>query len=226
MRLGVLFSGGKDSVYACYRASKTEDVACLITVVSENEESYMFHTPNIDKCPMIAKAMGIPYLEWRTLGEKEAELDDLRYAIAHAISEYGIEGVVTGAIASVYQASRVQWICNDLGIWCFNPLWQIDQLEYLDMLLSDGFKVLISGVFAYPLDESWIGRQMDQGMLSELAALKAKYGINPSGEGGEIETMVVDGPSFKRRIKISSFDKDYKNHSGRMMIKDARLVEK
>jgi hypothetical protein len=47
VKLGVLFSGGKDSVFACYRAMQKENVACLITLVSENEDSYMFHTPNI-----------------------------------------------------------------------------------------------------------------------------------------------------------------------------------
>ena len=48
MRLGVLFSGGKDSTLALHYASGKEEVACLITLISENKESYMFHTPNID----------------------------------------------------------------------------------------------------------------------------------------------------------------------------------
>ncbi|HOP08945.1 MAG TPA: TIGR00289 family protein, partial [Candidatus Methanofastidiosa archaeon] len=120
MKVGILFSGGKDSVYACHLAQMSDEVECLITLISENEESYMFHTPNIDKCSLLAEAMDIPHIEWRTPGGKEAELDDLRDAIAHAIGEHGIEGIVTGAIESVYQASRVQRICMGLDIWCFN----------------------------------------------------------------------------------------------------------
>ena len=39
MKLGVLCSGGKDSWFACYLAMQKEEVACLISVRSRNEES-------------------------------------------------------------------------------------------------------------------------------------------------------------------------------------------
>ena len=45
------------------------------------------------------------------------------------IKKFKIEGIVTGAVESVYQSSRVQKICNELKIECFNPLWQKDQIE-------------------------------------------------------------------------------------------------
>lgn len=48
MRLAVLLSGGKDSLYSCWKAMQTDEVVCFITIRSVNTESYMFHTPNID----------------------------------------------------------------------------------------------------------------------------------------------------------------------------------
>ena len=75
--------------------------------------------------------------------------------------KFQIEGVVTGAVESVYQAERVQRICNQLGLWCFNPLWKHDQKALLEELLEKKFKVIISGIFAYPLDEKWLGKQID-----------------------------------------------------------------
>lgn len=224
--LGVLFSGGKDSVYACKRAMDKESVACLITIVSDNPDSYMFHTPNVRRADLIAEAMGLPQLTWPTAGEEEAELCDLRDAVAAAADEYGIEGVVTGAIESVYQAARIQRICRELDLWCFNPLWQIDQLEYLKLLVSEGFLVIITGVFAYPLDESWVGARIDDRLIEKLEVLQNKYGINPSGEGGEIETFVLDGPIFRKRIDILRATKTYENYRGRLTIEEARLVEK
>jgi ABC transporter with metal-binding/Fe-S-binding domain ATP-binding protein len=224
--LGVLFSGGKDSVYACRRAMETDSVVCLITIVSENPESYMFHTPNVRRADLIAEAIGIPQIIWQTLGEEEAELSDLRDAIFAAKKRYGIEGVVTGAIESVYQAARVQRICRELEQWCFNPLWQIDQVEYLRLLVSEGFEVIITGVFAYPLDESWVGARIDEERIIELEALQKKYRINPSGEGGELETFVLDGPIFKKRIEILKSSKTYENYRGHLIIERARLVEK
>ncbi len=162
MRLGVLFSGGKDSTLALHLAAEKEEVACLITVVSKNKESYMFHTPNIDVTALQAEALELPLVSVVTEGRKEEELADLEKAIAEAKSKFQIDGVVTGAVESVYQASRVQRICNRLDIWCFNPLWKHDQKALLETLVEKKFKVVISGIFAYPLDEKWLGKQIDR----------------------------------------------------------------
>ncbi|KUK44045.1 MAG: diphthine--ammonia ligase [Methanothrix sp.] len=226
MFLGVLFSGGKDSVFACRRAMETDSVVCLITVISENPDSYMFHTPNVRWAHLIAEAIGVPQLLWSTRGEEEAELSDLRDAVAAAKKSYGIEGVVTGAIESVYQAARVQRICRELDLWCYNPLWQIDQVEYLRLLVEEGFEVIVTGVFAYPLDESWVGAKIDDRLIRELESLQKRYGINPSGEGGELETFVLDGPILKKRIEILRASKTYENYRGRLTIEEARLVDK
>ncbi len=226
MRLGVLFSGGKDSTLALQYASEKEEVACLITIISENKESYMFHTPNIDVSELQAQALGLPQVVRYTKGEKETELEDLEDAIAQAAKEYRIEGVVTGAVESVYQAERVQRICHRLGLWCFNPLWKHDQKELLEELLEKGFRVFISGVFAYPLDETGLGKQIDSKMIERLIELQGKYGLSPSGEGGEIETTVLDAPSFKKKIEILSSSVEYKGNAGIFTVKQAKLVPK
>jgi ABC transporter with metal-binding/Fe-S-binding domain ATP-binding protein len=226
VKLAVLFSGGKDSVFACYRAMETDEVACLISLISENEESYMFHTPNIKWTSKLAEAMGLPILSWKTRGEKESELDDLEDAISLARDRFGIEGVVTGAIESVYQATRVQKICKSLDLWCFNPLWQINQLDYLRLLLSEGFEVMISGVFAYPLDESWVGAMLSEDLIQKLERLSSRYKINPSGEGGELETFVLDCPIFGKRVVVTNSSRSYENYRGQLTILDMRLEDK
>ncbi|MFH0967120.1 MAG: diphthine--ammonia ligase, partial [Methanobacteriota archaeon] len=159
MRLAVLLSGGKDSLYSCWKAMQTDEVVCFVTIQSLNTESYMFHTPNIGLTRFQAEAAGIPLIEWQTAGQEEVELDDLESAIRSAIGQYAIEGVVSGAIQSVYQATRVQRICNRLGLWSFNPLWLCDQEKYLRDLINTGFDVIIAGVFSAPFDENWLGKQ-------------------------------------------------------------------
>ena len=117
MKLGVLFSGGKDSTYAAYLAKKQGyELGCLISIVSENPDSFMFHTPSINSVVKQSGAMEIPLVLVKTVGEKENELTDLEVAIKEAVKKYKIKGVVTGAVESVYQASRVQKICNKLKI--------------------------------------------------------------------------------------------------------------
>jgi len=188
----VLYSGGKDSAYAAFLASKNKHhISCLITIISKNPESYMFHTPSIKKVKKQAEVMNIPLIQQVTKGKKEK-----------AIKEYEIEAIITGAIKSVYQASRVKKICDKLKLECINPLWQKDQFELLEELVKNKFKILIIGVFAYPLDDSWLGRIIDSSFIFELQELFEKYKINPAGEGGEFETFVLNCPLFNRELKI------------------------
>ena len=207
MKAGVLFSGGKDSCYSAYLAKKAGyKLACLITIFSENKESYMFHTPSIEKTKQQAQVMNIPLLIQKTKGEKEKELEDLETAIKLAKEKYRVDTIVTGALHSVYQASRIQKICDKLKLKCFNPLWHKDEIEYLYELVNNEFKVLIIGVAAYPLNKLWLGRIINKEFIEEVQVLKEKYKIHPAGEGGEFETFVLNCPLFKQELKVKSFE--------------------
>jgi asparagine synthase (glutamine-hydrolysing) len=207
MKLGVLFSGGKDSTLAALLAKNAGyEIRCLISIHSKNPHSYMFHTPSISKTIKQAEAMNLPLVIKETEGNKEHELKDLQSSIEKAVAQFGIEGIVTGAVESVYQASRIQLICKKLGIECFNPLWQKDQNEILHDLIHKGFKVIIVGVFAYPLDQKWLGRPIDKKFIQDMEGLQGKFKINPAGEGGEFESFVLHAPGlFKKRLKVKSF---------------------
>jgi len=154
MRLAILFSGGKDSTYAAYLASKEHKIVCLLSMISKNPDSYMFHTPNINLTTIQAKVMNLPLLTQSTSGEKEIEVKELKRLVQAAKRKYKIEGVVTGAIKSTYQATRIQKVCHELNLWCFNPLWQKDEITHLKDLIKNKFEVIISAVAAYPFDEN------------------------------------------------------------------------
>ncbi len=226
MKLGVLFSGGKDSTLALSKVMEEHEVVCLISIISSNPESYMFHVPNIHLTELQSKAMEIPLMTKETQGVKEEELEDLRKLISEAKEKYEIEGIVTGAIESVYQSSRIQNICDELGLKCLNPLWKMDQVEILRETLEKDFETIISGVFAYKLDKDWLGKQIDEEIIQKLIRLQEKYEINPAGEGGEIETTVLDTPFFKKRIKIVDSEIEWSNDSGIFKIKKAEFASK
>jgi asparagine synthase (glutamine-hydrolysing) len=220
MKLAVLFSGGKDSVYAAYLAKRAgNDLACAIVIKSENPDSYMFHTPSIEKVERQVEVMGVPILTCDTKGEKERELEDLKGVIGLTKEKYGVEGIVTGALHSEYQASRVGKICDEFGLKSVNPLWHKDEVEYLKELIDNGFEVIITAVAAYPLDRGWLGRKIDRGFVEEVVELKEKYKIHPAGEGGEFETFVLNCPLFSRGLKIKFFeDSSSGEHSWRREI--------
>jgi ABC transporter with metal-binding/Fe-S-binding domain ATP-binding protein len=222
MNVAILFSGGKDSTYAAYLAKEHgHNISVLITLVSENPESYMFHTPSISKVEKQAEVMDIPLIIQKTKGRKEEELKDLECAMQRAKDEFEIKGIVTGTVESAYQASRIQKICDNLTLDCFNPLWQKNQLELLDDLVKDHFEIIITGVFAYPLSKEWLGRTINTKFIDEVTILNKKYQINPGGEGGEFESFVLNCPLFSRKLEINEKKTSGKHNSWTMEIEVA-----
>ncbi|MCL5018483.1 MAG: diphthine--ammonia ligase [Candidatus Pacearchaeota archaeon] len=206
MKAAILFSGGKDSTYAAYLAKQEGyELTCLISVFSKNKASYMFHTPSVKQVKKQAKVMEIQLIIGKTKGIKEEELKDLTKIIQKAKKKYDIDTIVTGALHSDYQASRIQKICDDLNLKCLNPIWHKEEVPYLKELVKANFKIIIVGVFAFPLDESWLGRIIDDKFIEEVSKLKYKYKIHAAGEGGEFETFVLNCPLFKKELKVKSF---------------------
>jgi len=203
MKLAALFSGGKDSAFAAYKAMKEgNEIACLISMKPENTESYMFHSANIDLVKLQARAMELPLIFAATKGEKELELKDLKAAIEQAKKKYGIEGVVAGAIASSYQFDRLKKICDELKLKAVAPLWHTNHEDYMHNLIHSGFEVIITAIAAEGLTESFLGKKIDDAMIAKLISLNKKFGISVCGEGGEYETLVLNCPLFKKRLVI------------------------
>lgn len=225
----MLYSGGKDSNYALYLASLEHDISCLINIESYNPESYMFQSVGNSLIELQSKALEIPLIKYQTYGIKEEELEDLTLALIQAKKEYNIGGVVTGAIKSAYQSSRIQKICQELDLECFNPLWQIDEDSFMKKLIEKKFDIRLFGVFSYPFDSNYLGKKIDTKLLEKLKKLRQEFKISIAGEGGEFESFVLDSPLFKQRIEINSFkiNMDSEN-SGTIEIDEnnAELVDK
>ena len=220
MKVAALFSGGKDSAYAIYIAQQWGwEVTGLISIIPERGESYMFHVPNIGLTDELAKCLDIPIFKASTKGEEEKELDDLRKVLA----SMDIDALITGAIASDYQTSRINMICHDLGIKVFSPLWRKDQKMLLKDMIDAGFKMMIVGVYADGMGKEWLGRIIDDEALADLDKLACKYRINISGEGGEFESLVLDGPNFIIPMNVRSSSIEWNGTSGHLEITDVEL---
>ena len=226
MNVAVLFSGGKDSIMACWKAIENgNSIKYLVSMESENKESYMFHVPNIHLTDYIAEALEIPLIKGKTSGIKEEELIDLKNILIHLKSK-GVEAIYSGALYSNYQKSRIDILCEEIGLKSISPLWHVDVEKYMNSIIELGFEVIIVGVFAYGLDKSWLGRKIDSYTIDELKILHNKYCVNIAFEGGEAETLVIDGPIFKKKIKIIEAEKLWNIDNGIYNIKKVILEDK
>ncbi|RLJ00763.1 MAG: hypothetical protein DRP08_06305, partial [Candidatus Aenigmatarchaeota archaeon] len=141
MALVALMSGGKDSWYAAWLMSRRGfSIACAVVMLPHRADSWMFHVPRVREAAEFIRSKGIPVVEVETSGEKEKELEDLEKALREAMNKYGVEGVVSGAIASRYQRSRIGRLAKKLGLESDAPLWGVDPRDYLRRLIRDGFR--------------------------------------------------------------------------------------
>ena len=229
-----LFSGGKDSSWALYRALETGLPVSHLLTVHPSADSYMYHVPETGLARLAADAVGVDHVEVTAddLDATEAmdagaqgdrELAPLERALRGLVADREVAGVTAGAVESEYQTSRIEALCDRLGLDLFAPLYG-EAPERLGRAMVDaGFEIRVVAVAAAGLDESWLWRRLDDAALDDLLALQDRYGVHPLGEGGEFETVVVAGPHMDGRLDVDH-ETEWDGHRGRVHVTGARLV--
>ena len=211
---------------ALYRALAEHEVPVLLSMIPKSSESYMYHVPNINLTEYSADAIGIPLVIKETSGIPPQENLDLKVALREVRDEFNIDGITTGAVRSNYQYNIISEICRELNLKVYAPYWQKSHALLIRDAINAGFEILVVGVAAHGMDESWLGRRLDLEVLNEIIKLSDKFGIDIGGEGGEYETLVVDGLIFRKRIKILKSSKKWEGVRGELIIDKVELVEK
>jgi diphthine-ammonia ligase len=231
-----LFSGGKDSSWALYRALERDLPVERLVTVHPAGDSFMYHVPATELASLAAESIGIPLVDVRPedfeadadptedSGERgDRELEPLERALFDLSEDLGgIGGLTAGAVESSYQTSRIEAMCERLDAELFAPLWQEDPRELADEMLEAGFEIRIVRVAAYGLDESWLGRTLDTEAIADLETLNEEYGVHILGEGGEFETLVTDAPHMDRPIELE-YETTFDGSRGSLRITDAWL---
>ena len=217
----MLWTGGKDSSMALYEAGQNGyRIRCLVTFAPP-EPDFLAHPLGFIK--MQAQALGLPHHVFPISApfeqSYEASLRRLR-------DEMDIHCVVTGDIAEV--DGNPNWIrerSRPVGMRVHTPLWERDRNVLLRQLLDRGFKTRFSCVNTRWLDESWVGRELDDAAIAELRIIREQTGLDLCGEEGEYHTMVTDGPPFTRGIDIRSYSKRIAGSLAYMEIHESALFD-
>ena len=170
----------------------------LVTVRITGEDSPMFQIPSTQMVQQQAALADTPHIEVETSGHVPNDIDDLERALASRT----IDGLVSGALRSDYQKSRLEQMCERLGIRSWTPLWHQSGHQHVKELIDHGFEIMITSVSAEGLDEQWLGCVLTKETFAQFKALAAKHRFHIEGEGGEYETLVVAGPHHNGRLDI------------------------
>lgn len=148
--------------------------------------------------------------------ESDDETESLLPLLKKVIAAHPTANAIcTGAILSTYQRTRIESIARRLNLIPLSYLWQYPSLPppspggLLEDLASAGFDVRIVKVASGGLgDELLWGNLMEATVRRRVQKAVDRFGGSLLGEGGEYETLVVDGPwpFWKRGIEVRPED--------------------
>jgi uncharacterized protein (TIGR00290 family) len=93
-------------------------------------------------------------------------------------------------------------------------------------MVDNGFFIIMSAVAAGGLEPEWLGKEITHEVIEELANLHETCYVCTGGEGGEFETLVLDSPLFKKRLKVLDAEPIWDGQAGVYKVKKAILVDK
>lgn len=211
------WSSGKDSALALYKVlqSGTYDVQTLFTIIKESSKIAM-HETGIELLKQQADSIGIPLtvLEF----DLTAPLDDYKKSLGIHMEKFKEQEIDIALFGDLYLENlRNQRIenCRRQGIQAEFPLWNSKPRELLQEFIAVGFKSIVTCVDGSVLDESFVGRVIDESFLNDLPA-----GVDICGENGEYHSFVFDGPIFRKPVEfevVSRYYKDYSNETNTML---------
>ena len=178
------WSGGKDSALALNKALKAgHRVSALLNFLREDGVRSRSHGVRSEALRPQAEAMGVPIVQVPTSwAEYEARFKEA----VRELKALGVEGGIFGDIELREHRDWVERVCGELGITPLLPLWGASSGELFAEMVASGFKAVL------------VATRLDESLIAELRAM----GAHPFGENGEYHTFVVDGPLFRRPLRL------------------------
>jgi diphthine-ammonia ligase len=201
-------------------------VANLASVIYRKDLSTMIpHEVAPEIIQKQAQAIGVPLVQgevrWDTI-------DQFLKTSIRSLKKKGVEGLVFGVVPPHFPldtteklreyktlVAHKEWmnrICQELDVKPMTPLWENNPEQILKDLVAKGFESIILVVDSKYFGEEWLGRKIDQDFLNAAYELKKERGVHIGGSG--YHTLVLDGPLFKKSLKIIKSRKIWKHGYG------------
>ncbi|KAL2134026.1 hypothetical protein VTI74DRAFT_1190 [Chaetomium olivicolor] len=188
----------------------------------------------------------------RTTPARDTDETESMIPLLQAIKQAHPEAnaICAGAILSTYQRTRVESVATRLGLTPLAYLWKFPVLptttladpaagsdaQLLDDMAAAGVEARIIKVASGGLDEGFLWTNVASAAgKGKIARAMRRFGVAQTGavigEGGEFETLVLDGPPslFRKRIVVAEEDRRVVREGGGsawLMLRNARLEDK
>lgn len=204
------WSTGKDSALALYTALEEKEFSIekLITTVNKQFGRVSMHGVPEKLLEQQADSLKLPLEKIYFPEDVSMKLYDeiMRENLGKLVSD-GFEYAVFGDIFLEDLKKYREQKLAELHLRGIFPLWKRDSKELMQQFISLGFKAITVSVNAKLLDESFVGRELNEDFLKDLPST-----VDVCGENGEFHTFVYDGPIFTKPINFKIGDKVLKTY--------------
>ena len=194
------WSGGKDSAMALFelRNSAEYEVVALLTTVTRDFDRISMHGVSRTLLHRQAELVGVPLDEvWISLGAGNAEYEA---SMEQMLTGYRTRGITTVAFGDIFledlRAYREENL-KRVEMDAIFPIWKRETRELAREFIAAGFRSITCCVDSRHLDESFLGRVIDDNFLMALPE-----GVDPCGENGEYHSFAFAGPIFRQSLPV------------------------
>ena len=193
-RHALMWSGGKDSALALDRAIRSGIVVDrLLSFYDSATRRVRFHSTRVEMLEAQAAAIGI---DLHAIPTSWPEMEaNLQHELS-SLRDEGFSGVVLGDIHLADVRAWYEERVKAAGLNHVEPIWGESPQLLLKEFVSSGGRAVITCVELAKLDESWLGRVIDDRFASEIA----RTGVDACGENGEYHSFAFAGPVFRQPL--------------------------
>ena len=181
------------------RQRREYEVVGLLTTFNEVADRVAMHAVRRELVERQAAAVELPLwavpLPWPCSNEEYERL--MAEACAKAVGE-GVEGVAFGDLFLEDVRAYREKQLKGTGLEPVFPLWGMPTRELAREMIAAGTRAKLTCVDTDKLDRSFVGREFDEALLSDLPE-----GVDPCGERGEFHSFVYAGPMLNAALPVT-----------------------
>ncbi len=195
------WSSGKDSAWSLHvlRQRAEYEVVGLLTTFNEAADRVAMHAVRRELVERQAAGAGLPLwavsLPWPCSNEEYESL--MAQTCAKAVAQ-GIEAIAFGDLFLEDVRAYREKQMKDTGLEPIFPLWGLPTRALAKEMIAAGTRAKLTCIDTEKLDPSFVGREFDEALLSDLPE-----GVDHCGERGEFHSFVYAGPMLDAVLPVS-----------------------
>ena len=205
------WSGGKDSAIALYEVmqNKEFEIEALVTTVNKIKSRISMHGVREQLLDMQAKSIGLPL--HKVMLDEMPSMEEYNAQMKSMLDGFKSNGISHSIFGDIFLEDLKEFRDKKLaqvGVKGFYPIWKRDSYDIMRQFIDLGFKSVVVCTNSSYLDESFLGRDLDDSFMKDLPD-----NVDVCGENGEFHTFVYDGPIFDAPISFKKGKKVFRDYS-------------